>query len=90
MSNTNRIPFADLYWQRELLLLVGGSLTVTDMLLNYAGWSSFVRASPTIRGAYGKRAILRCLCQKASPICVMPFGIFNVQSNICLKDENIV
>lgn len=47
MCNINRIPFADLYWQRELLLLDGDSLTVTDMLLNYAGWRSFVRASPT-------------------------------------------
>ena len=28
----------------------------------------------TTRGAYGKRAILRCLRQKASPICVVPFG----------------
>ena len=54
------------------------SLTVTDMLLYYAGWRSFVRASPTIRGAYRKRAILRCLCQRASLICVMHFGIFNV------------
>lgn len=36
MSNTNRIPFADLYWLRVLLLLDGDSLTVTDMLLNYA------------------------------------------------------
>ncbi len=36
MCNINRIPFADLYWQRELLLLDGDSLTVTDMLLNYA------------------------------------------------------
>ena len=49
-----------------------------------------MRASPTIRGTYGEKAILRCLCQKASPICVMPIGIFNVQSNIRLKDENTV
>ncbi len=32
----------------------------------------------TTRGAYGEKAILRCLCQRASPICVMPFDIFNV------------
>ena len=32
----------------------GDSLTVADMLLYYAGWRSFVRVSPTIRGAYGK------------------------------------
>lgn len=60
MCNINRIPFADLYWQRELLLLDGDSLTVTDMLLNYAEVEVLGTGNPNItRGAYGKRAILR-------------------------------
>lgn len=61
----------------------GDSLTVTDMLLNYAEVETICAGnSNSTRGAFEKRAILRCLCQRASPICVMPFGIFNVQPNI--------
>ena len=43
------------------------------------GKEALITRKPNItREAYGKRAILRCLCQNASPICVMHFGIFNV------------
>ena len=56
--------------------------TCADMdetALDYAEVKALCAGKPnTTRGAFEKRAILRCLCQKASPICVMPFGIFNV------------
>ena len=60
--------------------------TCADMdetALDYAEVKALCAGNPNItRGAYGEKAILRCLCQRASPICVMPFGIFNVQPNI--------
>ena len=56
--------------------------TCADMdetALDYAEVKALCAGNPNkTRGAYGKRAILRCLCQNASPICVMHFGIFNV------------
>lgn len=56
--------------------------TCADMdetALDYAEVKALCAGNLNItRGAYGKRAILRCLCQNASPICVMHFGIFNV------------
>ena len=52
---------------------------VQNAELSYAEAKALCAGNPNItRGAYGKRAILRCLCQNASPICVMHFGIFNV------------
>lgn len=55
MANINRIPFADLYWQRVLLFVDGDSLTVTDMLLNYAEMEVLCVGNPnTTRGAFGK------------------------------------
>ena len=50
---------------------------VDEIALDYAEVKALCAGNPNItRGAYGKRAILRCLRQKASPICVVPFGNF--------------
>lgn len=52
---------------------------VDEQALDYAEVKALCAGNLNItRGAYGKRTILRCLCQNASPICVMHFGIFNV------------
>ena len=52
---------------------------IDEQALDYAEVKALCAGNPNkTRGAYGKRAILRCLCQNASPICVMHFGIFNV------------
>ena len=52
---------------------------VDEIALDYAEVKALCAGKPnTTRGAFEKRAILRCLCQNASPICVMHFGIFNV------------